>query len=218
MKSTGQKSQQKRQQRVGQVVALFKRHYPNAKCSLSYSNPLELLVATILSAQCTDERVNKVTSELFKKYSEVNDYANAPVEELEEAIHTTGFFRNKAKNIKSCCQQLREFHGGAVPQNLEALTQLAGVGRKTAHVVLGNAFNMSSGVVVDTHVTRLSNRLGFVKGKNAVKIEKELNKLIPKQHWITFSHWLIHHGRNVCRARKADCENCFLLDICPQRL
>lgn len=217
-KATGRESLEKRRGRAEEVVALFERYYPEAHCALDYTTPAELLIATILSAQCTDVRVNKVTAQLFKKYPKVADYAEADLAELEEDVRTTGFFRNKAKNIKSCCQQLIEVHGGQVPKDLDALTQLAGVGRKTANVVLGNAFNISSGVVVDTHVTRLSNRLGFVKGKDAVKIERELNELVPKEHWIMFSHWLIHHGRNVCRARKADCEKCFLFELCPRRL
>ena len=217
-KAAGRESKEKRRARAQEVVTLFERYYPDAHCALNYRSPVELLIATILSAQCTDERVNKVTAQLFKKYPNVQAYADVDVAELEEDVRTTGFFRNKAKNIKSCCQQLIDLHGGKVPKDLDSLTQLAGVGRKTANVVLGNAFNISSGVVVDTHVTRLSNRLGFVKGKDAVKIERELNELVPKNHWIMFSHWLIYHGRNVCRARKADCEKCFLFELCPRRL
>lgn len=215
---SGRESQAKRRERMAEVVALLQHYYPDAHCALHYTNPLELLIATILSAQCTDERVNKVTADLFRKYPDVESYAEAKLEDLEDDVRSTGFFRNKAKNIQSCCQQLLKDHGGQVPRELAHLTQLAGVGRKTANVVLGNAFQIPSGVVVDTHVTRLSNRLGFVRGKDAVKIEKELVELLPQEHWINFSHWLIHHGRNVCRARKADCEKCFLFELCPRRL
>ena len=214
----GRESLAKRRERMGEVVSLLERYYPNAHCALNYSTPVELLIATILSAQCTDERVNKVTERLFKKYPDLEGYAQAKLSDLEEDIRSTGFFRNKAKNIQSCCRQLLQAHNGEVPQDLDQLTQLAGVGRKTANVVLGNAFQIPSGVVVDTHVTRLSNRLGFVRGKDAVKIERELVEMVPKEHWINFSHWLIHHGRTVCRARKADCEKCFLFELCPRRL
>jgi len=176
-----------------------------------------LLIATILSAQCTDERVNIVTETLFRKYPTPKDYAEADIKELEEDVRTTGFFRNKAKNIKACCQALVERHGSLVPEDLDQLVALAGVGRKTANVVLGNAFNIASGVVVDTHVTRLSNRLGLVKGSNAEILERELNELVPQEHWVMFSHWLISHGRAVCKARKAQCEKCFVEQLCPQR-
>lgn len=207
----------KKQFQQGQVIKLLRRYYPDAECALIYSNPLQLLIATILSAQCTDERVNKVTEELFKKYPEANDYADADLSELESDVRSTGFFRNKAKNIKACCQELVNKYAGEVPQTLGELTALAGVGRKTANVVLGNAFNIASGVVVDTHVTRLSNRLGWVKVKNAVQIERQLNEQVDKKHWILLSHWLILHGRAVCKARKPRCETCFLEDLCPKR-
>jgi endonuclease-3 len=183
---------------------------------LNFSNPLELLVATILSAQCTDKRVNLVTAELFKKYPIAEDFANAPLPEIEKAIKTTGFFRNKAKNIKACCAVLVEKFGGKVPRTMDELHALAGVGRKTANVVLGNAFGINVGVVVDTHVMRLSNRLGLTKQKDAVKIEQELMQLVPQKDWTLFSHWLIWHGRRRCAARKPDCANCEIQKLCPQ--
>jgi endonuclease-3 len=174
-----------------------------------------LLIATILSAQCTDKRVNIVTKELFKKYRAAADYANAPLAELEQAIKTAGFFRNKAKNIQACCRKLVERHGGQVPRTMEELIQLDGVGRKTANVVLGNAFDINIGVVVDTHVTRLANRLGLTKQQDAVKIEPELMALVPQKQWTLFSHWLIWHGRRRCIARRPDCENCEIKSLCP---
>ncbi len=193
------------------------RLYPDAECALNYSSPLELLVAVILSAQCTDERVNIVTRDLFRRYRTAADYANAPLEELEQVIRSTGFYRNKAKNIQGCCRALLEKHGGQVPKTLPELVALDGVGRKTANVVLGTAFGIPSGVVVDTHVTRLSNRLGLTKHKSdAVKIEHDLAALLPPEEWINFSHRLIWHGRRVCVARKPRCEACGLAEICPQ--
>lgn len=193
------------------------RLYPDAECALNYSSPLELLVAVILSAQCTDERVNIVTRDLFRRYRTAADYANAPLEELEQVIRSTGFYRNKAKNIQGCCRALVEKHGGQVPKTLPELVALDGVGRKTANVVLGTAFGVPSGVVVDTHVTRLSNRLGLTKHKSdAVKIEHDLAALLPPEEWINFSHRLIWHGRRVCVARKPRCEACGLAEICPQ--
>jgi endonuclease-3 len=183
---------------------------------LDHRNPLELLIATILSAQCTDKRVNIVTQELFKRYRSAADYANAPLADLEQAIKTTGFFRNKARNIKAACQAIVEKHGGKVPQTMEELIQLGGVGRKTANVVLGNAFGINIGVVVDTHVARLSYRLGLTKQKTPEKIEQELMALVPQKQWTLFSHWLIWHGRRRCFARKPDCTNCELLRLCPR--
>lgn len=203
-------------ERTKRINAVLENIYPNAHCELNFSNPLELLVATILSAQCTDKRVNLVTTELFKKYRRAKDYAEAPMGELEHAIKTAGFFRNKAKNIKACCAALVERFDGEVPRTMEELHSLAGVGRKTANVVLGNAFDINVGVVVDTHVTRLSNRLGLVKGTDAVKIEQELMKLVPAPQWTLFSHWLIWHGRRRCAARKPDCAGCELKALCPQ--
>jgi endonuclease III len=198
------------------IIVALDRAYPDAHCELDHRSPLELLIATILSAQCTDKRVNIVTAELFKKYRSAEDYANAPIAELEQAIKTTGFFRNKAKNIQACCRKLVERHGGKVPQTMEELTQLDGVGRKTANVVLGNAFGTNVGVVVDTHVARLSTRLGLTKQKTPEKIEQDLMTLVPKAQWTLFSHWLIWHGRRRCFARKPDCANCEVLKLCPR--
>jgi len=203
-------------QRTQKIISALKRAYPNAHCELNFENPLQLLIATILSAQCTDKRVNLVTAELFKKYKTAQDFAGAPLSELEEAVKTTGFFRNKAKNIKACCAALVEKYGGEVPRTMDELHGLAGVGRKTANVVLGNAFGINVGVVVDTHVTRLTNRLGLVKGTDAVKLEQELMKLVPQNEWGLFSHWLIWHGRRRCDARKPACADCEIRNLCPQ--
>ncbi len=204
-------------ERVQKVVTILDKNYPNPKCALNYSTPEELLIATILSAQCTDERVNIVTKSLFKKFTTVESYANASLVSLEKAVHSTGFYKNKAKNIKACCKKLLEKHNSKAPKSLDELVLLPGVGRKTANVVLGTAYNIASGVVVDTHVTRISNRLGLVKGKNAVIIERHLNEIIKKENWITFSHWLILHGRSLCSARKPMCEVCFLNKNCPKK-
>src|ERR1035437_3606229 len=201
--------------RTQKIISALKQTYPGAHCELDFSNPLQLLVATILSAQCTDKRVNIVTAELFKKYRTAKDFADAPLVDIEAAVKTTGFFRNKAKNIKACCAALVEKFGGDVPRTMDELHALAGVGRKTANVVLGNAFGINVGVVVDTHVTRLSNRLGLTKQTDAVKIEQELIKLVPQKDWTLFSHWLIWHGRRRCDARKPDCVNCEIKDRCP---
>ena len=203
-------------ERATKIIATLQRTYPDAHCELNFSNPLELLVATILSAQCTDKRVNLVTAELFKKYRSAKDFADASLAEIEEVVKTTGFFRNKAKNIHACCRKLVELHGGEVPRTMDELHALAGVGRKTANVVLGNAFGINVGVVVDTHVTRLSNRLGLTKQTDAVKIEQELMQLVPQKQWALFSHWLIWHGRRRCIARKPDCANCEIQKLCPQ--
>lgn len=200
-----------------ETIGLFKRYYPDAHCALNHSNPFELLVATVLSAQCTDERVNMVTPALFKKYPTPKKMAKAPVEDLEELVRSTGFYKNKAKNLKGAAQALVEKFDGHVPREIEALVGLPGVGRKTANVVLGNAFGIASGVVVDTHVTRLSNRLGWVKGENAVLIEKQLCQRVPVEDWVMFSHFLISHGRAVCKARKPDCAHCFLEETCPKK-
>lgn len=198
------------------IIARLQKAYPTAHCELNFSNPLELLVATILSAQCTDKRVNIVTAELFQKYKCAADYADAPLADLEAAVKTTGFFRNKAKNIQACCRALVKKHGGEVPRTMEELHALDGVGRKTANVVLGNAFGINVGIVVDTHVTRLANRLGLTKQTDAVKIEQELVKLVPQEQWTLFSHWLIWHGRRRCDARKPDCAGCEVAKLCPQ--
>ena len=202
--------------RTQKIISALKHVYPDAHCELNFSNPLQLLVATILSAQCTDKRVNLVTAELFKKFRSAKDFADAPLAEIEEAVKSTGFFRNKAKNIKACCAALVEKFGGEVPRTMDELHALAGVGRKTANVVLGNAFGINVGVVVDTHVTRLANRLGLAKGTDAVKLERELMKLVPQNDWTLFSHWLIWHGRRRCDARKPDCVNCEIQKLCPQ--
>jgi endonuclease-3 len=201
--------------RVGQIVKLLKKEYPEARCSLDHGNPLELLVATILSAQCTDERVNVVTSSLFRKYRTWEEYASAPASELEADIRPTGFFRNKAKSIQGACRQIGERHGGRVPRSMEELLELPGVARKTANVVLGNAYRIASGVVVDTHVSRLSARLGLSNEKTPEKIERDLTGLLPESDWILFSHLLIAHGRKVCKARTPLCSECVLAKLCP---
>jgi len=202
--------------RASAILAALPKIYPDAHCELNHRNPLELLIATILSAQCTDKRVNLVTAELFKKYRSAADFAVAPLADLEEAVKTTGFFRNKAKNIQACCRQLVEQHGGEVPRSMDELTALAGAGRKTANVVLGNAFGINVGVVVDTHVARLSQRLGLTRETTPEKIEADLMKLAPQAQWTLFSHWLIWHGRRRCDARKPDCTACELQTLCPR--
>jgi endonuclease III len=202
--------------RTKQILAGLQKTYPDAHCELNFANPLQLLIATILSAQCTDKRVNIVTTELFKTYRTAQDFAAAPLADLEAAIKSTGFFRNKAKNIQACCRALVEKHGGEVPCTMEALTALNGVGRKTANVVLGNAFGINIGVVVDTHVTRLANRLGLTQQTDAEKIEQELMALVPREQWALFSHWLIWHGRRRCAARQPDCAGCEIAKLCPQ--
>ena len=211
-----QESFDKKKKRLSQILSLLKKHYPSAFCALNFKNPLELLVATQLSAQCTDKRVNIVTKDLFCKYKKAKDYAKASIKDLEKAVQSTGFFRNKARNLKKSCQSLEKNHAGKVPKDFEKLTQLAGVGRKTAHVVMGNAFRIPSGVVVDTHVKRLSNRMALVHTDNVHQIEKKLEKLIPKKNWIEFPHWLIEHGRKICTARKPHCSLCFLYKLCPR--
>ncbi len=202
--------------RLKKIIAGLKKTYPDAHCELNYSNPLELLIATILSAQCTDKRVNLVTAELFGKYRSAADFANAPQADLEREIKTTGFFRNKAKSIRACCQAIIAKHGSQVPATMETLTALGGVGRKTANVVLGNAFGINVGIVVDTHVARLAQRLGLTKQKDPAKIEADLMKLVPQEQWTMFSHWLIWHGRRRCYARNPDCPNCEIKSLCPR--
>lgn len=202
--------------RTRKIISGLKRTYPDAHCELIYSNPLELLIATILSAQCTDKRVNIVTADLFKKYRTAKDYAAADSTSLEQEIKTTGFFRNKAKSVKTATQALVERHGGEVPKTMEELTALGGVGRKTANVVLGNAFNINTGVVVDTHVARLSQRLGLTRESAAEKIEQDLMKLVPQDEWTLFSHLLIWHGRRRCYARGPDCPHCEIRQLCPR--
>jgi endonuclease-3 len=202
--------------RVGALIQAFRRTYPDAHCELNFSSPLELLVATILSAQCTDKRVNIVTADLFQKYRTAADYANAPEGELEEAVRTTGFYRNKARNIRACGQKLVEVHGGQVPSTMQELVSLDGIGRKTANVILGSAFGKNEGVVVDTHVQRLTHRLGLTRQRDPVKIEQDLMKLVPRKHWTLWSHWLIWHGRRRCFARKPDCAGCEIARLCPR--
>jgi endonuclease-3 len=202
--------------RAKKIRAGLEKTYPDARCELSYANPLELLIATILSAQCTDKRVNLVTAELFKKYHSAADFAQAPLADLETAIKSTGFFHNKAKSIKACCQAIVERHAGHVPRSMEELTQLGGVGRKTANVVLGNAFGINCGVVVDTHVARLAQRLGLTAQTDPVKIERDLMELAPQAQWTMLSHWLIWHGRRRCSARNPDCSNCEIQSLCPR--
>ena len=201
--------------RTRKIIARLKNAYPDAKCSLNHSNPLELLIATILSAQCTDERVNIVTADLFRKYRTCMDYLSVPASELQNDIRTTGFFRNKTKSIQGACKVLNEQYACRIPQTMEELLQLPGVARKTANVVLGNAFGIATGIVVDTHVTRLSRRLGLTTSKPAEKIERDLVELVPKKDWIDFSHLLIYHGRRVCKARKPLCEKCVVERYCP---
>ena len=201
---------------ASKVVRRLKKAYPDAECALNHDNPFQLLVATILSAQCTDKRVNIVTDTLFRKYPSPSMLAEIPVKELEKEIKTTGFFRNKAKNIKECSRQILDEHAGEVPEDLDEMVELAGVGRKTANVVLGTAYGIPSGVVVDTHVARISQRLGLTAEKDPVKIELDLIAQLPKKEWILYSHRLIHHGRQVCKARKANCDECSLNDVCPR--
>jgi endonuclease-3 len=193
----------------------LKAEYPDARTELDWSNPLELLVATILSAQTTDVQVNRVTESLFSKYRTAEDYADSTPDELEEDIRPTGFYRNKARSLRGMAGALVEEHGGEVPRTMSELVALPGVGRKTANVVLGNAFGTNEGIVVDTHVRRVSGRLGLTESSDPVKIERELMRLVPERDWTIFSHLLILHGRRTCKARKPDCPNCILNDICP---
>ncbi|HEV2914140.1 MAG TPA: endonuclease III [Pyrinomonadaceae bacterium] len=204
--------------RARSIIRLLRREYRDARCSLNYSNPLELLIATILSAQCTDERVNLVTAELFRKYLRAEDYARAAPDELETDIRSTGFYRNKAKAIQGACRMILERYEGSVPRTLEELLELPGVARKTANVVLGNAFGQASGVVVDTHVARLSLRLGLTAHTQPEKIERDLMELVPRRDWIHFPHLLIAHGRRVCKARKPLCAECVIERLCPSSL
>lgn len=204
-----------RRERAKLLTMELPKIYPDAHCELDFSNPLELLVATILSAQCTDVRVNMVTPALFDRCRAAADYAAIPSEELETIIHSTGFYRNKAKSIRAMGSILAEQHHGEVPRTMEALSALPGVGRKTANVVLGNAFGINAGVVVDTHVGRLSLRLGLTTNTDPVKTEQDLAKLFPQEQWCHLSHWLIWHGRRRCKARNPDCHGCELRFLCP---
>ena len=201
---------------AAKVVRRLRQHYPEATCSLDFQNPLELLVATILSAQCTDQRVNQVTQKLFSQYRLATDFAEASQARLERDIQSTGFFRNKAKNLRACCRRLVEDHGGEVPDRMEALVALPGIGRKTANVILGTAYGIASGVVVDTHVGRLSRRLGLTGQKDPVKVERDLMDRLPKKEWVAFSHRMIRLGREFCTARKPNCEACPLESVCPR--
>jgi endonuclease-3 len=210
-------SRQARYQRTQQIIAGLKKTYPDAHCELNFTNPLELMIATILSAQSNDKQVNVVTDDLFRKYRSTEDFANANLAELENDLRRIGLFRNKAKNIQAACRVLMEKHKGEVPKSMEELIALPGVGRKTANVILGNAFNINSGVVVDTHVARLSERLGFTKETNPEKIELDLQPLVAKADWAMFSHWLIWHGRRRCFARKPACAECEIRELCPSR-
>ena len=201
--------------RAKKIVKALKTAYPGAKCSLNFKNIHQLMVATILSAQCTDERVNIVTKNLFKKYRSLKDFAGVDIRELEIDIHSTGFYKNKAKSIKTSSQQLLEHYNGNIPRTLDELVTLAGVGRKTGSVVLGAGYGLTEGVVVDTHVIRISNLLKLTNHKDALKIEKELMGILPKKDWIIFTHLMIDHGRAVCIARRPDCANCTLKNLCP---
>jgi endonuclease-3 len=208
-------SKRARRARTEEILARFKTEYPDSSCALTHHDPLELLVATILSAQCTDKRVNMVTPALFQRCPTAADYAEIPSEELEELIRSTGFFRNKARSLKGMGQALVDDHDGEVPADMKALLALPGVARKTANVVLGNAFGIDEGIVVDTHVNRLSNRLFLTTEKNPIKIERDLMALVTQADWTLWAHLLIDHGRAVCKARRPDCESCALVDLCP---
>ncbi len=205
-----------RKARAERIAGRLAVAYPTARCSLDFASPFQLLLATILSAQCTDKRVNAVTGPLFRRWAEPADFAAARQRDVEEMIRTTGFFRAKAKSLIGCCRALVERHGGEVPRSLAALVTLPGVGRKTANVVLGSAFGEASGVVVDTHVGRISRRLGLTRHADAVKAERDLVAVIPRDQWIAYSHRLIEHGRTICTARKPRCETCPLADLCPK--
>lgn len=196
------------------IFDILKKEYPKVKPALIYSNPFELLIATILSAQCTDERVNLVTKELFKKYKKPHDFINLTQEELEKEIFSTGFYKQKARSIRACCEELIKNHNGKVPSDFDELVKLSGVGRKTASVIAGNAFGIPS-IAVDTHVKRLSNLLGFIDSKNPDKIELRLKELLPESYWINSSHWLATHGRKICIANRPKCSECVISDLCP---
>lgn len=202
-------------EQVDAIITELRHLYPQATCTLNYSNPLELLIATQLSAQCTDERVNIVTKSLFQKYRNVEDFASANLEELEQDVHSTGFYHNKARNIRATCQRLLAVYGGEVPHTMQDLLTLPGVARKTANVVLGNGFDIVEGFVVDTHVGRLSRRFGWTKNEDPVKVEQDLMRITPHKDWLDLSHLLIFHGRAICYARKPTCAKCTLAHLCP---
>lgn len=210
-----QPSDPREPERIAEILKRLRQAYPDAQCALRHSSPLELLVATILSAQCTDERVNQVTPNLFRKYRSAEDYAMANPAELEQDIRPTGFYRNKARHIQGAARMILERFGGEVPRTMDELLQLPGVARKTANVVLGVAFGRAEGIVVDTHVRRLANRLGLTREQDPDKIERDLMAIIPREDWIAFGHQLIWHGRQICHARRPDCPNCPLNDLCP---
>ena len=205
-----------RSTRAKTLVQRLREAYPDAHCSLDFASPFQLVIATILSAQCTDKRVNMVTPELFRRWPDAATLAGAKQRDLEAVIRSTGFFRAKAKSLLGCARALVDRHGGEVPRTIEELVRLPGVGRKTANVVLGTAFGIASGVVVDTHVGRISRRLGLTRAADAVRAERDLVRVVPRENWIQFSHWLIEHGRGVCSARRPVCDDCSLLDLCPR--
>ncbi len=205
-----------KKQQTAEIIKRLKKMYPDAHCALNHSNAFELLVATIMSAQCTDDRVNIVTATLFRKYRSPQEYVEVELEELTQDIKSINFFNNKAKNIQAMANKIVENFGGEVPKTMDELLTLNGVARKTANVVLGNAFGIASGVVVDTHVSRLSQRLGLTEETTPEKIEKDLAELVPKKDWVMFPHWMIFHGRQVCKARNPKCNECKLNDICPK--
>lgn len=207
-----------RKERLQHILRELQTAYPDAHCELEYAHALDLLIATILSARCTDQQVNRVTRTLFKTYRQARDYAEAPLPVLEKELQSIGLFRNKARNIQSCCRSLIDRYGGEVPNSMEALLELDGVGRKTANVVLGNAFGINHGVVVDTHVARLSKRLALSNADSPEAIEADLQQLVPQKLWTLFSHWIIWHGRRRCDARKPDCPNCEIRSYCPSRI
>ena len=202
-------------EQIRAITTELRHLYPEAKCSLNFSNPLELLIATQLSAQCTDERVNIVTRDLFQKYRSVEDYATVSQEEFEQDIRSTGFYRNKAKNIRAACQRIISYYDGEVPRTMADLLSLPGVARKTANVVLGNAFGIVEGFVVDTHIGRLARRFGWTTDEDPVKVEQDLMRLTPREDWLDLSHLMIFHGRAICQARKPLCEQCSLTKLCP---
>jgi len=205
-----------KKKRVLRILNTLRHHYPGVRCALEFSNPMELLVATVLSAQCTDKRVNLVTPSLFRKYRDASDYAAADPSELEEAIRSTGFYKNKAKHIRAAAGEIVRRHGGKVPRRLEDLVALPGVGRKTANVILGNAFAVP-GIAVDTHMIRVNRRLGLTDEQDPVKIERDLMALVPRRDWTRYSHWIIHHGRVCCSARRPRCPICPVREYCPSR-
>lgn len=214
-RTAAQLEQEPETRRVREILDRLREHFPDAVCALDHRSAFELLVATILSAQCTDQRVNLVTPELFRRFPDARSLAGAAVEELEELVRTTGFFRNKARNLKGAAARMVEAFGAEVPATMDELLTLPGVARKTANVVLGTWFRKSTGVVVDTHVSRISQRLGLTDQDDPVRIEQDLMATLPESEWIDFSHRVIHHGRKTCKARKPDCPGCFLVDICP---